>query len=195
MIEDYYAEHTAIQFTQYPTSAYVPTTKTVVGVGNWEILYDQYGNAVSVTYIAWGPTFTITNYTLESFVAYSSFDEQYTVMVPYSYTATRSITETSTNLVPASTLLGLTDGVFSTLAIVVIGILAILTAWIALKPRMTSRREQAMLSHFETGSESKSPPQGESVAEIQVIKCSHCNAEVPRERIICPKCGLPAGPL
>jgi hypothetical protein len=195
MIEDDYAAHTAIHFSQYITSAYVPTTETIVMAGNWEILNDQYGNPVSVTYISWGPTITITNYTLESFVAYSSFEKQYTVMVPYSYTGARSITESSTNLVPASTLLGLTEGAFSTLAVVVIGILAILTAWIALKPRMTSRHEQAMLSHFETGSDSKSSPQAESVAEIQVIKCSNCNAEVPRERIICPKCGLPARPL
>jgi hypothetical protein len=192
MSGNYYASHTAIQSSQYITATSVRTTETIVGVGNWEILYDQYGNPVTVTYVPWGPTFTITSYTLESFVAFSSYEEQYTVTVPYSYTSANSITERSTNLVPASTLLGLTDGVFSILAVVVIGILAILTAWIALKRRMTSRREQAMLNHFETGSHSNSVPQAESVAEIQAIKCSHCNAEVPRERIICPKCGLPA---
>jgi hypothetical protein len=125
----------------------------------------------------------------------SSYSEQTTETFPYRYIATNLTTESSTSLVPASTLLGFTDGVFSTLAVLVIGVLVILTAWFALKPKMTSRREQAKLSHFQTSSDSKLAPQTESITEIQVIKCSHCNAEVSRERIICPKCGLPARSL
>jgi len=186
---------TAIEITQYITSRYVPTTETFVMIGNWEFLYNQYNQPVTLEYVPYGPTVTITNTTLEFFMAASSYAEQYTVVVPYSYTATHSITESSTNLVPVSTLVGFTDSDFRTLAAVVISILVILTAWIALKSVRTSRLEQATLTQPEPSSDSKSSPQAESIAEIQVIKCSHCNAEMPRERIICPKCGLPARAL
>ena len=150
---DYYESRTATEITQYITSRYVPTTETFVMIGNWEFLYNQYNQPVTLEYIPYGPTVTITNTTLEPFMTYSSYAEQYTVAVPYHYTATSSITVTSTNLVPASALLGLTDGVFSTVALLVIGNLFILSAWIALKPKMTTRREQPMLRHFETGSD------------------------------------------
>jgi hypothetical protein len=57
--------------------------------------------------------------------------------ISHSQTATTSITENSTSLVPASTVLGLTDGSFTILAVTVIGILALLTAWVELKPRLS----------------------------------------------------------
>ncbi len=48
-----------------------------------------------------------------------------------------TLTGTSTGLAPASTALGLTDGAFTAVAVLVIGILALSTAYIKLKPRTT----------------------------------------------------------
>ena len=55
-------------------------------------------------------------------------------------TLTSSTTQSSTSIVPASTALGLTDATFTTLVALVIGILALLTGWVALKSRGSAHR-------------------------------------------------------
>jgi hypothetical protein len=57
-------------------------------------------------------------------------------------------TLSSTSLVPESATLGLTDGSFIVLAAIVIGILALLTAYLILKPRTRRKPKQATLSQF-----------------------------------------------
>jgi|GEM_PF-1718448 len=106
------------------------TTTYIIGVNAeyyepncWQLLCG--GGFVYNTEYATGTTFNViwstrtTSYQLTS-----------------NYTATSLGTESSTSLVPASAALGLTDGLFTTLAVVVIGILALLTAFVVLKPRM-----------------------------------------------------------
>ncbi len=61
----------------------------------------------------------------------SVYETQNTATIPY----TKSLTESSTILVPASAALGLTDGSFTALAVVVIGILALLTAYVIMKTK------------------------------------------------------------
>jgi len=68
----------------------------------------------------------------------SIYEVQNTATIPY----TKSLTESSTSLVPAFSALGLTDGLFTIVAVVVIAILALLTAYLMLKPRTTHRPEQ-----------------------------------------------------
>lgn len=62
--------------------------------------------------------------------------------VPYSVTAS------STSLIPASAAFGLTDGLFGALALIVVGQLALLTAWATLKARTTHKPRQAKLGQF-----------------------------------------------
>jgi ribosomal protein L40E len=112
-------------------------------------------------------TYTIVGY-LES-----TFTVQNTATIPYSQTVTSSITQSSTSLVPASAALGLTDGSFTALAVVVIGILALLTAYLTLKPRVTHRPRQAKLSQF-----AKAPS-----------SCIKCGAKLPPASEFCNKCG------
>jgi hypothetical protein len=76
----------------------------------------------------------------------STHETSSTAVIPYSQTGASLTTQTSTSLVPASTALGLTDGSFTGLAVTVIGILVLFTAWVTLKPRMTYRRKQATFS-------------------------------------------------
>ena len=73
----------------------------------------------------------------------STYEASSTAVIPYSPTGASLTTQTSTSLVPASTALGLTDGSFTGLAVTVIGILVLFTAWVTLKPRMTYGRKQA----------------------------------------------------
>jgi hypothetical protein len=56
-------------------------------------------------------------------------------VIRYSQTVTGPNTESSTNLVPASQAIGLTDETFSVLAVVVIGLLSLLTILIAMKSK------------------------------------------------------------
>jgi len=56
--------------------------------------------------------------------------------ITYSYTTTILRVESSTSLVPASVVLGLNDGWFSVLAIIMIGALTLMAIWVALKPRI-----------------------------------------------------------
>jgi len=93
-------------------------------------------------------TFTSTNYTSYTQTFESTYERQSASLVSYSQTLTSSVTESSTSLVPASTALELTDGTFAALAVVVIGILGLLTAYAALKPRTTHRPKQATLTQF-----------------------------------------------
>ncbi|MGA2971854.1 MAG: zinc ribbon domain-containing protein [Candidatus Bathyarchaeia archaeon] len=99
----------------------------------------------------------------------STYEMPATAVVPYSQTLTMS----STRLVPASAALGLGDGSFTTLAVVVIGVLALLTAYVTLKPGMTHTPRQATLSQF-----AKAPS-----------FCIKCGAELPPASEFCNKCG------
>jgi hypothetical protein len=68
--------------------------------------------------------------------------------VSLTYTTTRLRTESSTSLVPESEALGLTERSFTILAVVVIGILALLMAYVTLKPRVTHRHQNYLRSQF-----------------------------------------------
>ncbi len=96
-----------------------------------------------------------------------------TATITYVETVTSSITESSTNTVPASEALGLTNGSFTALAVVVIGILALLTAWVTLKSRITDRPKQATVSQFVKAR----------------LSCIKCDAELPPASEFCNKCG------
>jgi zinc-ribbon domain len=96
-----------------------------------------------------------------------------TSAIYYSKTATRSITESSTRIVPASAALGLTNGSLAIPAVVIIGILALLTAYLILKPRTTHKPKQSTLTQFAKASSS----------------CVKCGAELPPVSEFCNKCG------
>jgi hypothetical protein len=81
-----------------------------------------------------------------TFTIDSTYETENTVTTSYSHTLTGSTTQSSTSLVPASATLGLTDGSYTTLAVAVIGILALLTAYVTLKPRTTHGLKQATKS-------------------------------------------------
>lgn len=126
-----------------------------------------------VTYLGAGSW----TYWTETLGSEAATTRQETATVPYSQTTTSSITETSTKLVPnlvhASEALGLTGGEFSALAIVVIGIFTLLTAWVVLKPRIAHGPRQATLSQFVKTQSS----------------CIKCGAELPPASKFCNKCG------
>lgn len=103
----------------------------------------------------------------------STYEAQDTATIPYSQTLTSSVTKSSTSLVPASAALGLTDGSFTVLAVVVIGVLALLTAYAALKPRTTHGPTQATPSQFV-----KAP-----------TSCIKCGAELPPASTFCKSVG------
>ncbi len=120
------------QVTQYVRTSYVPMTFSTNVWGSVYCLPPSPGVSISpfqnygcVTY--WTPV-TDTTYVPEPQLALTTYEEQNTATIPYIETVSCSITESSTGLVPASAALGLSDGSFTALAIVVIGILAFLTA-------------------------------------------------------------------
>ena len=65
----------------------------------------------------------------------SACEVQETARITYSSTVTSSITQSSTNIVPAYSSLGLTDAAYGVLSVLVIGIFAFVIAWIALKSK------------------------------------------------------------
>ena len=145
--------------------------------------YSSFGSVTQYCSV-YNPNFCYTyvtagywTYWTETLGGETATTRQETATVPYSQTATSSITETSTNLVPnlvpASEALGLTDEQFGALAIVVIGIFTLLTVWVILKPKITHRPKQATLSQFAKTSSS----------------CIKCGAELPPASEFCNKCG------
>jgi hypothetical protein len=108
-----------------------------------------------------------------TFTIDSTYETENTATIPYSHTLTGSTAESSTSLVPASATLGLTDGSFTTLAVMVIGILALLTAYVTLKPRTTHGPKQATLNQF-----AKVPS-----------PCIKCGAALAPASGFCNKCG------
>ncbi|MGP8070491.1 MAG: hypothetical protein ACLP5V_11435 [Candidatus Bathyarchaeia archaeon] len=107
-----------------------------------------------------------------TFTIDSTYETENTATTPYSQTLTGSTTESSTSLVPVSATLGLTDGSFTMLAVVVIGILALLTAYVTLKPRTTHGPKQATLSQ---SAQAPSP-------------CIKFGAAIPLASEFCNKC-------
>lgn len=136
---------------------------------------NQYCSAHGVCYV--GAVYSISSYWTQTLGGEAATTRQETSTIPYSQTATSSITETSTNFVPnlvaASEALGLTDRQFGALAIVVIGIFTLLTVWVILKPRITHRPRQATLSQF----------------AIAPSSCINCGAALPPASEFCNKCG------
>jgi Tfp pilus assembly protein PilV len=92
-------------------------------------------------FAGWGSTTTTET------IQFANFASN-TTTIPYSQTLTSSITESSTSAVPASAALGLTDGSFIAVAVIVIGVLAVLTAYLILKSRTRHKPKQATLSQF-----------------------------------------------
>jgi len=96
-----------------------------------------------------------------------------TTVIPYSQTGTTSTTQTSTSLVPVFSALGLTDGSFRSLALVVFGALAVLSAWVIFNPIMDMGQEQETQTQF-----TKAP-----------TVCIKCGAEIPPASAFCDRCG------
>jgi hypothetical protein len=98
-------------------------------------------SAYGCYYIGFGPCFSVVipQYYNANVTLQSTYETQTTAIIPYS----QIVMESSTSLVPASAALGLTEGSFTALAVVVIGVLALLTAWVTLKPKDTHRPKQA----------------------------------------------------
>lgn len=154
------------------TSTYTTTSVTAlqqVGIAGGDI-----GCAYGEPGCSYGP-YQYYYYTYYTFVStwQSTYKTTTTSVIPYSQTTSSSMTLSSTSLVPASVALGLTDGTFSTLAIVIIGLLSLLTIWVALKPRLSHRPIQARLSQF--------------VKPTSV--CINCGAKLPPASAFCNKCG------
>ncbi len=125
------------------------------------------------TYIgALFPSCASTATSFYTFTIDSAYETENTVTIPYSRTLTGSTTQISTRLVPASATLGLTDGSFTILAVVVICILALLMAYVTLKPRTTHGPKQATLNQ---SAQAPSP-------------CIKFGAAIPPASEFCNKC-------
>lgn len=119
-----YSVHTTTTYlsTSSATSTYTLPATTSCGGGFYPAICNSYPpSTVRVIYVITG------------LIVHLGYWTQETAAVPY------TVTESSTSLVPASAALGLTNAVFTTLAVVVIGILALLMAYVTLKPRVTHR--------------------------------------------------------
>lgn len=125
---------TWVSYSSYATVNIV--THTTTGLPSsyvgWELLC--FGTlpcvTMEVTYKCDYVACNVVTQTTESY-----YVTQNVATISYSQTATSSITKSSTSLVPASAALGLTDDAFTTLAVIVIGVLALLTAYIMMKSR------------------------------------------------------------
>ena len=150
----------------YTTTSVSMITVTSTG-GEAGCLYDQYGCIpwyVSVYYSS--VTFMNTRQ--------STYETLTTTVIPYSQTVTSSVTQSSTSIVPASAALGLTDGSYSGLALVVFGTLAVLAGWVIFNPIMDmGQPKQATLTQF------TSVP----------TSCIKCDAEIPPASAFCDRCG------
>lgn len=163
---DSYSPYLVTNTPTYTTTSVSMTTLTSSG-GEAGCLYDEYGCTppyVSVYY----SSITLMN-TLQS-----TYEIPTTAVIPYSQTQTTSTTQSSTSLVPASSTLGLTDGSFSGLALVVFGILAVLAAWVIFNPIMDmGQTRQTKLTQF-----TKSPS-----------TCIKCGAGLLPASAFCDRCG------
>lgn len=116
---------------------------------------------------------TVNYYFTERHTVSQPYLAQSTATIQYSRTLTSSITESSTSLVPAYSTVGLTDTAFGALSILVIGILALVTGWVALKSRHVQGEKQATMSQFMKSSDT----------------CVNCGADLPPNSTFCNKCG------
>jgi hypothetical protein len=96
----------------------------------------------------------------------STYEMQTTALIAYSQTLTSSSTESSTSMMPAYAALGLTNGSFIALAVIVTVILALLTAWVTF----------VVLSQFVNAPYSR-------------MWCRMCGAKLPPASKFCDKCG------
>jgi ribosomal protein L40E len=102
-----------------------------------------------------------------------TFQSSYTGHSVSTITYSQTLTESSTSDVPASEELGLSGSTFMGLAIAVIVLLAIVTAWSAFKPVTRNRPKQTTLSRYV-----KLP-----------ASCVKCGVELPPASEYCNKCG------
>ena len=182
---------TTLRVTQESTEAglsyspyFVASTTTSINAETW-----SYGNDMATycpyPYVSPWPNYNNGCYEYPAGYTYYTFEthtwnvqtsiqtQWYTATVPYSQTATSSITESSTSIVPAYSSVGLTGAAFGTLSILVIGILALVTGWFALKSKPSHRSKQATISQFVKSSNS----------------CVKCGADLPLASKFCNNCG------
>ena len=103
----------------------------------------------------------------------TTYEPQSTLTVPEAETVTSSVTESSTSVVPASAALGLTDGSFSGLALLVFGTLSVLSAWVIFNPIMDMGQDKATPTQF---------------TKVPTV-CIKCGAEIPPASAFCDRCG------
>lgn len=164
-------------------TSYSPYTETnIVTYTSMTVWSDVWGYEVPAGYCygvgasycttySWEPTDTI--YNTEFLPALTTYEIPMSSTIPYYATRNQSITESSTNNVSASEVLGLSDGIFTGLAIGVIAFLVVVTAWSLFR----RGPEQTTLSQY-----IKLP-----------ITCVKCGAELPSGSIFCNKCGAKQG--
>ena len=121
-----HSHYAVVKIVTYTTTGFLWPSYTAVGL----ICFTAFCVAGTHTLKCDYAACNVVTYATESMHAL-----QNVATISHSQTATTSITESSTSIVPASAALGLADGSFTALAVIVIGILALLTAYIIMKQR------------------------------------------------------------
>ena len=196
---------TTLRVTQESTEAglsyspyFVASTTTSINADTW-----SYGNDMATycpyPYVSPWPNYNNGCYEYPAGYTYYTFEthtwnvqtsiqtQWYTATVPYSQTATSSITESSTSIVPAYSSVGLTGAAFGTLSILVIGILALVTGWFALKSKISHRPKQATMSQF-MKVDTDATRLSTKTAEGKRL-CIECGNELHPNLKFCDSCG------
>ena len=140
--------------------------------GDWELY------CVCDVEYCWPPCAFTAMYTESTFTSSSS-------TMTYTQTVTSSITESSIGLGPAYSSLGLTGTSFALLSTLVIGILALVTEWFALKAKHVHGSKKATTSQF-----MKVDATGLSTKTAEGKRfCVNCKNELPPNLRYCDTCG------
>lgn len=151
-------------YTVTHTAVYTAFTATTVGfVSVAEIQVGAQGTCAGGCAVL--TTFLTATYSA-SYSSSSTYEEQHVFTIPVTQIVT------SSSVVPESEALGLTDGTFGILAILIIGALILMTVWTALTTKR-QKPKQAKLSQFV----STKP------------LCIKCGAELPLNSKFCNNCG------
>jgi len=106
-------------------------------------------------------------------VAIGITQRQDSTSILYTQTVTSSITESSTNIVPAYSSIGLNAASFVVISVLVICILVLVTVWIALKSKPSHMTKLATMSGFMKSSHT----------------CVKCGIKLSLKSTFCDRCG------